>query len=107
MKAAARRPALSSFISFVNLSIRECLVLVVSHNHGRYAQVCRPSGECAKTRSKEHADIPDIDRKIETVKNIVDNTAGSHETGIYCSSNNTTKRVPCCRVKPVPKFLCS
>jgi hypothetical protein len=32
-------------------------------------------------------------------------TAGCHKTGIDGSTDYTSKGVPCCWVKPVPKFL--
>lgn len=87
MNAAARRPALSSFNSFVNL------YLDVSRKHPQFhysdLHICCPSRKRAETGSKEHTNVPDIDREVKCVEYVVDDSAGSHETRVYGSSNYT------------------
>lgn len=39
------------------------------------------------------------------MKDIVDDPARRHQTRVDSSSYYTTQRVPCGRIKPVPKFL--
>lgn len=40
------------------------------------------------------------------MEDIVNDTAGGHETGVDGTTNDATERIPCCGIKPVPKFLC-
>ena len=68
-------------------------------------QVCGEGGEGTKSGGEHNADVPDIDRNSNSPEEVIYDTAGGHQTRINGSSNNTTQRVPCCRIKPVPEFL--
>lgn len=104
MKAAARRPALSSFNSFVNLTPscqKSSRVMSDSIN----IHVRCPCSEGAEARGKEHTNVPDVDRQVKRVKNAVDDPTGRHKAWIDGTTDDATQGVPCCWVEPVPEFL--
>lgn len=65
----------------------------------------RPGSKRRESGSEKDANISNVHREVEPVKDIVDHAAGRHQTRIDGASDDTAKRVPCCRVKPVPEFL--
>jgi hypothetical protein len=70
-----------------------------------YAQVRRIGGESAEPRSEQDTNVPDIDREMQRMKKVVDDTTGRHQTGVDGPANDTAQGVPCSRVEPVPEFL--
>ena len=50
---------------------------------------------------EEDADVPYVNGEVEGVEDPVNGSRGNHETWVYCSPDNTTKRVPRSLVKPV------
>ena len=69
------------------------------------SHVSRPSSKGTESWCKEDTDVTDIDRKIQGVENVVYDATGGHETWIYGTSYDTSKRIPRGRVKPVPECL--
>jgi C4-type Zn-finger protein len=48
-----------------------------------------PGCEGAEARSKKYTDIPYVDRKVESMQNVVDDAASCHKAGIYRTTDNT------------------
>ena len=69
------------------------------------SHVSRPSRQRTETRSKKDTDVPDVNREVKGMKNIVDDAASRHQARIDGTSHNATKGIPGGRVKPVPEFL--
>ena len=102
MNAAASKPALSSFISFVNLVLMSAKAAWSERLH---AHIGGPGSECTEARREEDTNVPDIDREVECMENVVDDAAGHHQARVDSASYNTTKRVPGGVVEPIPECL--
>lgn len=53
-------------------------------------QVCRKCRQGTKSWRKKNTDVSNIDWKINSMEEVVDDTTCGHETWIDCSTNNTT-----------------
>lgn len=89
MKAAARRPALESFISLVNLDRGEVrnwfMQRVILHEHVR----C-PCSKGTERGGQEDTDIANVNREVYCSKDIPDGAAGGHETGVDGATYDTS-----------------
>ena len=70
-----------------------------------HAHIGRPGREGTEARREEDANVADVDREVECVKNVVNDAAGGHQARIDGASYNTPKRVPGSVVKPIPERL--
>ena len=67
--------------------------------------VGRPCGEGTETRGEEHANVTNIDREVEGMENVVDDTARGHETRVDGATDYTSQRVPRSVIEPIPERL--
>lgn len=64
------------------------------------------NGRQARKRwCEKDANVSNINRNREELEEVVNNTAGDHESGVQGSSGNPTKRMPSTVVEPVPELL--
>lgn len=69
------------------------------------AQIGGIGSQGTEARGEHDTDVTDVDREMERVENVVDDTTRGHETWIDSTTHDTSERVPCRRVEPVPEFL--
>lgn len=75
------------------------------NNNPYHSHISRPCSQGTKSRSQEDADVPNVNGEVKIMEDIVDDPARRHQTRVDSSSYYTTQRIPCGRIKPVPKFL--
>ena len=61
--------------------------------------------ERGEKRSKEHTDVPDLDRDVEEMKDVINQGRCNHQSRIDGSSYNTTQRIPSSIIEPVVKIV--
>ncbi len=64
-----------------------------------------PGSESTEAWSEEDTNVTDIDRKVQSMQDVVDDATSGHEAGVHSSAHYTSKRIPCCGVKPIPECL--
>ena len=104
MNAAARRPELSSFISLVNLAKRVSKQALPRHAHSN-VHVRGPCSERAETRGEQYTNVTNVDRKVEGMEDVVNDAACGHQSRVDGTADDTSERVPCGMVEPVPERL--
>lgn len=75
------------------------------HVRTEHLHVCRPGGKGAEPWREENTNVADVDREVQRMEDVVDDTAGSHQTRVDRATYDTTKGIPGGGVKPVPEFL--
>lgn len=101
MNAAASRLADGDAISDVKLEMSP------SHRDRLRvdSQVGRDRCQSGKGGSEHYTDISNIHRHVDHSQEAPNETGCDHQTRVDGSSDRSTERIPCGRVKPVPEFL--
>lgn len=67
--------------------------------------ISSPGGERAETRGQKNTHVTNVDGKVQSMEDAVNDTTCGHETGVDGTTDDATEGVPCCGVEPVPKCL--
>lgn len=54
---------------------------------------------------QEDTDVANIDGDREEAEEVVEDTAGDHETRVQSTTGNSTQRVPCSVIEPIPEVV--
>jgi hypothetical protein len=102
MNAAASSAAEGVAISSVNLiiSLPPLVLYQASDSH-----VCRPCCQACKAGGQHDTDITDIDGHIDPAQEVPNQARSDHQSGVDCTSDSTSERVPRGWVEPIPEFL--
>lgn len=67
--------------------------------------VGREGSEARETGGEKDTDISNVDGNGQKTEEVVDDSAGDHETGVEGTASNTTEGVPGAVVKPIPEAI--